>query len=900
MPGYVVRPGSQRQVGRSSTSVGLDSDKSDWAGGRAVGSRKFAAGASQSDGHIGQHDSLPSSSAIDQQGHSHGDQSHSNGFQPVQNAAQIDALEHKREHEHGHHRQNENGYEPRHNRSYTEGHAQGHTHTHDHAHGHSPESDHTHDHEHDHGQKAGHSHGHGHENGHSHSHGGHSHGGVEAVHDPNRLQAAILAIAKALRWYQLANFLRESLPVAFGASALLLCSFLVPRVLPTAVGAKIGTALVTAVFGLIGTPALLDSMVDLAGGHINIHVLMALAAFASVAMGSPLEGALLLCLFTVSHAAEDALIERAQTDVSALEELSPESALVLSYFDPAHPPAMNALVSNPVPLKTVARNSFVLVRAGETVPLDGVVVMGKSTCTLEHLTGESTPVVKKKGDSVPGGAQNLEGLLIVKVEKVWSDSTVARIVRLTAEAAAGRPKLQKWVDEFGEKYSQVVVVLSALVGILGPVLFGWPLSGRGESPGAIYRALGLMVAMSPCALAAAPLSYVAGISACARKGVLLRGGQALDALARCDTVAFDKTGTLTTGELRCTSIQLLHGYASEETASGSPAHGEALAVAAALEQAATHPIARAVLEHARGKALPNVTLEDFRNIPGEGLTARVTTLTGQQKTVKLGTIEFVSEGLGADAAEGLRRAVEREAEKGKESVMAAMSVGSKVSLFLFEDKVRPAAAGVIAFLRGVTRLHTVMLTGDHEASAAKVARVLGLEKKDVFAGLKPEDKLRHVVALSARGGKSGGLIMVGDGINDAPALAAATVGVVLAERASATATAAADVLLLQDDMEGVSFAVAKARQTLAVVKQSIFFALLCMSIAAVPAVSGIIPLWLTVIVHEGSTVLVSLNALRVLRNPKWRIEGNGSDSEESEGEAGDGVAVGKGYNAAVA
>lgn len=307
--GNVLRPGSWRQAGRhcSLRRIGVDSEKNDWGRGLAVDSRHSAADASHSGGQISHHDSGLNSlhhSPNDKQGRLQEDHLHSNAFQPVQNSAQIDSLEHSHGHDHGHHEHQEHrhGHSQGHSHSdeHDQGHEQGHGGDHNHAQGHTSE------HEHEHGYGHGHqsSHNHSHENGHSHCNGGHSHGGVEGVHDPNRLQAAILAVAKAVRWYQLANLLRESLPVAFGASALLLCSFLAPRVLPMAIGAKIGTGLVTAVFGLIGTPALLDSMVDLAGGHINIHVLMALAAFASVAMGSPLEGALLLCLFTVSHAGE--------------------------------------------------------------------------------------------------------------------------------------------------------------------------------------------------------------------------------------------------------------------------------------------------------------------------------------------------------------------------------------------------------------------------------------------------------------------------------------------------------------------------------------------------------------------------------------------------------------------
>ncbi|KAF9600250.1 hypothetical protein IFM89_005074 [Coptis chinensis] len=582
-----------------------------------------------------------------------------------------------------------------------------------------------------------------HDHHHAHHHHGHGEGGGGKL---NTSQEAILSFAKSTGWFDLSNFLREHLHLCCCSTALLLAAAVSPYLIAKqAVVKPIQNFFIAIAFPLVGVSAALDAVVDIAAGKVNIHVLMALAAFASVFMGNALEGGLLLAMFNLAHIAEEYFTSRAMVDVKELKENYPDFALVLK-VNSDESPHFSDLVYDKVPVHDIDMGSYILVRAGESVPVDGEVCQGRSTITIEHLTGEAKPLETKVGDRLPGGARNLDGMMIVKATRTWKNSTLSKIVQLTEEAHLNKPKLQRWLDEFGEQYSKVVIVLSLAVALFGPFLFKWPFIGTSACRGSVYRALGLMVAASPCALAVAPLAYATAISACASK--------------------------------------YFFSY-------------------------------RAVVDHSIGKDLPSVSVESFESLPGRGLLATLS--------------------------------------------------GIEVTLFHFEDKPRPGVTDVIAALKNQAKLRVMMLTGDHESSAWRVGNAVGI--KEVYCSLKPEDKLNQVKNISRDSG--GGLIMVGDGINDAPALAAATVGIVLAQRASATAIAVADVLLLQDNISGVPFCIAKARQTTSLVKQSVVLALSCIAFASLPSVLGFLPLWLTVLLHEGGTLLVCLNSIRALNNPTW-------------------------------
>ncbi|XP_042973272.1 probable cadmium/zinc-transporting ATPase HMA1, chloroplastic isoform X2 [Carya illinoinensis] len=625
----------------------------------------------------------------------------------------------------------------------------------------------------------------------------------------SRAQEAFIGFAKAIRWTDLADFLREHLQLCCCSAALFLATAACPYAVPKPAVKPLQNAFMLVAFPLVGVSASLDALTDIVGGKVNIHVLMALAAFASAFMGNPLEGGLLLAMFNLAH-------------------------------------------------------------------IDCEVFQGSATITIEHLTGEVKPLEIKVGDRIPGGARNLDGRMIVKATKTWKESTLSKIVQLTEEAQLKKPKLQRWLDEFGEHYSKVVVVLSIAVAVIGPFLFKWPFISTPACRGSVYRALGLMVAASPCALAVAPLAYATAISSCARKGILLKGGLVLDALASCHTIAFDKTGTLTTGGLAFKAIEPIYGHHVRNNRSNFSSccvpscEKEALAVAAAMEKGTTHPIGRAVVDHSVGKDLPSVSIESFEYFPGRGLIATLNSIESGTRGVKLlkallGSVDFITSFCkSADELRKIKDAVNA-SSYGNEFVHAALSVDQKVTLIHLEDRPRPGVSDVIGELRDQAKLHVMMLTGDHKSSAWRVANAVGIN--EVYCSLKPEDKLSHLKDVSRNMG--GGLIMVGEGINDAPALAAATVGIVLAQRASATAIAVADVLLLRDNISGVPFCIAKSRQTTSLVKQNVALALSSIFLASLPSVLGFLPLWLTVLLHEGGTLLVCLNSVRALNDPSW-------------------------------
>lgn len=648
-----------------------------------------------------------------------------------------------------------------------------------------------------------------------------------------------------------------------------------PHTLPKPLVRPFQNSLIFIAFPLVGVSASLDALIEISSGKVNIHVLMAMAAFASIFMGNSLEGGLLLAMFNLAHIAEEHFTSRSMVDVRELKENNPDFALVLDTKDDKLPNTFD-LAYKRIPVHDVTVGSYILVGAGESVPVDCEVFQGNATITIEHLTGEVKPLEAKVGDRIPGGARNLDGRIIVKVTKTWKESTLSKIVQLTEEAQSNKPKLQRWLDEFGERYSQVVVVLSIAIAVIGPLLFKWPFISTSACRGSIYRALGLMVAASPCALAVAPLAYAIAISSCAKKGILLKGGHVLDALASCRTIAFDKTGTLTTGGLVFKAIEPIYGHHVRNNVSKFSScciptcEKEALAVAAAMEKGTTHPIGRAVVDHSEGKDLPSISVESFEYFPGRGLTATVNNIESGRESAKLlkaslGSIDFITSFCQSeDESEKIKEAVNT-SSYGSEYVHAALSVNQKVTLIHLEDRPRPGVFNVIQELQDEAKFRVMMLTGDHESSARRVASAVGIN--EFHCNLKPEDKLSHVKDTSRDMG--GGLIMVGEGINDAPALAAATVGIVLAHRASATAIAVADILLLRENISAVPFCIAKSRQTTSLIKQNVALALTSIVMASLPSVLGFLPLWLTVLLHEGGTLLVCLNSVRALNEPSW-------------------------------
>lgn len=571
------------------------------------------------------------------------------------------------------------------------------------------------------------------------------------------------------------------------------------------------------VFFLSGVPALLGTIEDIKNFEINIDILMTLAAFLSVLIGAQIEGALLLVLFDFSGAMEDTVTQKASSALTSLNTLTPTLANVLQ--DDGH------IIERSV--REISAGVDIIVQAGEVVPLDGKVIDGHSFVNLVHLTGESVPLSKKTGDEVAAGSRNLDGTLTLKVTRTSSDSTLARIIKLVNQAQEMKPKFQRFLDRFSQIYASSIIGLSVLFGIILPWIF--PISYFGVE-GSIYRALAFLIAASPCALIiATPTAYLSALSACAKKGVLLKGGITLDGLASCKTLAFDKTGTLTTGELTCSSFETLNDGLGEK---------EAISIAAGLERHASHPMAKAIMRYAKEKTISPSPISDFRSVPGFGLQG-----VWNDKPVKIGNAAFVAERLKSSHKMG--------------QLVTFLEVGTSLYAFHFEDQLRPESKDLLSKLKKSFKL--VMLTGDHKENAASVAKSLEIDAYE--CNLTPEDKLNTISRLSAETE----LAMVGDGVNDAPALARATIGISMGKIGSGAAIEASDIVFLHDQIGTLDWLVQKAHKTTRIVKENISLALAVICLVTTPALLGLVPLWVAVILHEGGTVLVGLNSLRLLK-----------------------------------
>ena len=482
------------------------------------------------------------------------------------------------------------------------------------------------------------------------------------------------------------------------------------------------------------------------------------------------------------------------------------------------------------------------------VPLDGIVIEGVSSVNLVHLTGESLPVTKKMGDEVPAGARNLDGTLTLDITRTSADSTLAQIIQLVVQAQEAKPVLQRWFDSLSKGYALTIISLSVFFALIFPYILHIPFLGF---EGSVYRSVAFLVAASPCALIIAlPIAYLSAVSACARKGILLKGGVILDDLAQCSAIAFDKTGTLTLGNLTLSGFKAIGDVSIKRT------EEEVIALAYGLEKKAVHPIARAICDFAVARNIQSIEVADFKLIPGYGLEGTFMG-KGEKKTLFMGHAEYAAPFLSLKQKllmEDYVKDLSRE-----RNLLSLLIVGGDLFIFSFRDTIRPGAKETLRQLKSSGEWSLVMLTGDHEGSAKKIATELGID--EYYSNLRPENKLEHVGRLVARGG----LVMVGDGINDAPALARSTVGICMGKVGSGTAIDAADVILLQDNLERLDWLMSKAKDTRKIVRENLCIAAGAIAIAVLPTLAGWVPLWVAVVMHEGGTVLVGLNALRLLR-----------------------------------
>jgi Cd2+/Zn2+-exporting ATPase len=559
---------------------------------------------------------------------------------------------------------------------------------------------------------------------------------------------------------------------------------------------------------------------------LDINVLMLVAVAGAIVLGEWTEGASVIFLFALAQLLEARAMERARGAIRALMDLAPAEAIV-----------RRGGVETRVGVDEVQVGDVVLVRPGEKIPLDGVVAGGRSHVNQAPVTGESLPVEKGPGDELFAGSINGRGALDVRVERLRRDSTIARIIHLVETAQAQRAPSQTFVDRFARVYTPAVLVLAAAIAVLPPMFAAGPWSVW------IYRALVLLVISCPCALViSTPVSVVSALAAAARKGVLIKGGARLERLAAVRCVAFDKTGTLTKGELRVTGVLPVNGASPERI----------LQLAASLEARSEHPIGRAIVEHADADGLALMPVHHFEALPGLGARA---TLDAREVVVGSHRL-FEDAGLCSSEVHDRLEAVPSEGE----STVIVGEAGLPLGVISVADTPREAAADAISLLRAHGVQHVALLTGDHEPAARALGAVVGVD--EVRADLLPDDKLAAVHALREQHGV---LAMIGDGVNDAPALAAADIGVAMGVAGTDAALETADVALMADELLKIPYALRLSRATGRTIRANIGFSLILKGAFLVMAVAGTATLWMAVVADMGASLIVIANALRLLR-----------------------------------
>ncbi|GAX79391.1 hypothetical protein CEUSTIGMA_g6832.t1 [Chlamydomonas eustigma] len=818
------------------------------------------------------------------------------------------------------------------------------------------------------------------------------------------------------------------------------------QILGTTLASAVHVTALSSTFLISGLPQTVEALCLASAGKIDTHVLTNLAVVGTLLLGMAQEGALLSLLFQISHSLEEKFTAKAKGGVERLFSTIPTQANLVPLEEGSGKPILEA--SRTVLAMSIKPGQHILVKPGDQVPVDGIVVWGSAGVSLQHISGESQPVRMEEGSAVPAGSLNTDGLLVVRVTATSDESTPARIARMTAEAQIAKPQLQLTLDRVGETWSKTVIAAS-LITLMGlPLLTGIPLLGAG---GAFYRALGVLTAGSPCAVVLVPLAYVCAIATVTSRGVLVKSSASLELLNSCGTVALDKTGTITTGSLTltdtrvllsedsmhenmwnstesthstnsnasehnisttdssCTSVtgsrmsetgvldcnsiahtdsasmpdseygarvasSMLRGAGtltaaqvdscnniqtqpseSSSTAAGVKNSGPtleggvadteqnciALQCCLALSRASNHPVSKAVVQSLNSllKSAPfDLDVESFEQIPGLGVQGicRVSTRSPESNkrvfSVQFGSLGLIKRSVSPANADLVRRLedvltqqhsmsskvvsfltlAEQEASLATSTsphssglngshgpMQSSMVLHSPpapthpicyIAMMCFEDVIQPDVRRAVEDLqggswRGGSRSagggkHVVMLTGDNARVAGQVAESVGI--KEFHADLKPEHKLQYITAFDASerdkagergepaqstpvGGHRSGLVMMGDGINDAPALAAARVGVAVASTPSDMVAAAADIIVLNGlGVRNLPWLFSVADRTQKIINQSMALALLSVVFATLPTIAGFFPLWLAVLVHEGATVMVALNSLRLL------------------------------------
>lgn len=579
-----------------------------------------------------------------------------------------------------------------------------------------------------------------------------------------------------------------------------------------------------------GFPLLKTGLRNVTRLEFDMKTLMTVAVIGGAIIGEWGEVAVVVILFAISEALERFSMDRARKSIQSLMDIAPNDALIKRNGQ-----EFTAHVDD------IVVGDVMIVKPSQKIAMDGIVVRGHSSVNQAAITGESVPVEKAVDDEVFAGTLNEEGLLEIKITKLIEDTTISKIIHLVEEAQGERAPAQAFVDKFAKYYTPIIMVVAALVAIIPPLFTG------GNWSTWVYQGLAVLVVGCPCALViSTPISIVSAIGNAAKKGVLVKGGVYLEEMASLKAMAFDKTGTLTKGVPVVTDFTLLNPQLDQR---------QLFAIVTALENRSQHPLASAIVAKAEDEQLPyhDYTVENVTALTGKGITGIV-----NGETYYVGSPKLFQERLPMRDITPLAQDIKSLQQQGK----TAMLVGTETELLAIvavADEVRPSSKEVIGKLHETGIAKTVMLTGDNERTAHAIGQAVGVA--DIQAELMPEDKLRFIKQLQE---KHGHVAMVGDGVNDAPALAAATVGIAMGGAGTDTALETADIALMGDDLKKLPFTVKLSRKTLNIIKANIAFAIAIKLAALLLVVPGWLTLWIAILSDMGATVLVALNSMRLM------------------------------------
>ncbi|WP_175989261.1 cation-translocating P-type ATPase [Bacillus sp. Marseille-Q1617] len=571
-----------------------------------------------------------------------------------------------------------------------------------------------------------------------------------------------------------------------------------------------------------GYPTFIKGAKNLLNLKFNIDTLMTIALIGAFSIGEWKEGTLVAILFGINELLEGLGMEKARKSMEELLKVAPKEAILIENGQ-----------ESVVPISSLSVGDLVLVKSGQKIPSDGIVATGKSSVNEAAITGEAMPVEKEKDEKVFGGSITNEGVLKVTITKEYQDSSLAKILHLVEEAQETKTPTEQFINRFAKYYTPIIMVISALVMIIPPLLLS------GEWGFWFYQGLAVLIVGCPCALIlSSPIAIVSGIARNAKNGILIKGGVFLEQLGKIDTVAFDKTGTLTKG----------HPYVEKMVVFDEE---NFLHVAGSVEKSSSHPVAKAVMEKVNGQKISLAEPEEISTISGQGVSAVI-----EGKSYKVGNEKSIAFTLPSDISEHIN------ALKSEGYTLVIVSSEEKVlGIFGITDEIRDESKEIIDELYSAGIKHTVMLTGDHNKTAEKVAKQVGLT--NYYAGLLPDEKVAKVKELTA----SGKVAMVGDGINDAPALATADLGIAMG-KGTDSAIETADIVLMQDHLGKLPSAIKISKRVNKIIKLNISLALGLKLIALFLTIPGLLTLWIAILSDMGATILVTLISLTVMVGEK--------------------------------